>query len=391
MARNTRTTPSPKVDKPVTTTKAITIVEGGPKDGQTRVDGYGGHVGPLTTQYKHTLNKFADDFYGSYASLGSLFGLPSLDLASLKNMSPIKGISKVIDTLNPNKLLNRFENLIGRPLQSLTGLYKDFKNDALGTLSKLTGGINIGGLNVGAMIRTGKMLYEDGVRVYNMVKNGDWSSLKGIAEGLSKIAGTDIGKLIKPIIDLEATSALLTTFMQRAAELGDHHLVKKIMEMFGSKRHRNGAIGAVVYNSAGRSDIYTLDAIVKVLGGAELYGSYPQVIRRLLESYRLEPFYLPEKLSEYKEKLINLLNSIDANWLYTNHNGERVTKLEVFGYMSRDAIMVMSAPGGTDFTTELMIAKRYPAQDMKSLQKKLYQNLVFNSVKDPRTGRRDKR
>lgn len=391
MAKSNKIRPSPKVKKPVTTTKAITIVEGGPRDEQSRVDGYGGHIGPLTTQYKHALSKFADDFYGSYNSMGNLFGFPKLDLASLKNMSPIKGISKVLDALNPNKLLNRFESLIGRPLQSIAGLYQDFKNDALGTLTKLTGNINIGGLNIGAMIRTGKMLYEDGVRVYNMVKSGDWSSLKGIADGLAKLGGTGIGQLLKPIIDLEATSALLSTFMTRAAELGDHVLVKKIMEMFGSKKHRNGALGAIVYNSAGRSDIYTLDAIVKVLGGAELYGSYPQVIRRLLENYRLEPFYLPEKLGEHKQRLVDLLYSIDKDWLYTEQGGERITKLEVFGYMSKDAILVMSDPSGIDFTTELMIAKKYPAEDIKTMQKRMYQHLVFNTVKDPRTGRRDKR
>lgn len=359
MAKSSKIKPSPKVKKPIPTNKAISIVEGGPRDEQARVDGYGGHIGPLTSQYRHSLSKFADDFYGSYSSMGSVFGFPSLNLNTLKNMTPLKGISKVLSALDPAKLLTRFESTIGRPLQSLMGLYGDFKKDALGALSKITGNISLGGLNVGAMIRTGKMIYEDGVRVYNMVKNGDWSSLKGIADGLAKLGGTQLGAFLKPIVDLEATSALLTVFMKRATELGDHKLEKDILGMFKSKRHRNGAIGATVYNSANRSDIHTLNAMVKVLGGSELYGSYPQVIRRLLENYRLPPFYLPERLHEHKKELVDLLNNLNPNWLYGNHGGEKVTKLEVFGYLSKDAEMVLSDPSGTDFTTEIMIAKKY--------------------------------
>lgn len=361
---------------------AKTFVEQGPHDKNARVDGYGGHVGPLTTQFTSVLNKYLDDMAVSYRNLTTILGIPAIDLSNLKGLQVFKAI---IDKFNPAALLKRIENglLGGRSLSSIVefGLntVRDFKKDALGTLAKLTGNVNIGGLNIGKLIRTGQMAYADARRIHQMVKNGDFSTLSGIVKALDAIGHTSIGQALKGVVDFHAMSAFLGTTLQEVARLGNHEVVRQIAGLFKDKRQRDAALSLSVYNAASRSDIEMIKTIVNIMGGPKLLSNNPKTIGYILRSYRHESFYGPSHFTDRRTELIDLLNSIDPNWAWEDINGTRVTKLAPFFNISKDARTLLSQPTGDqyDFSQEIIIASSYPAQDVKRLTMNMYRSITF--------------
>lgn len=387
MAKSTsKLTNTPTVKKPVETKLAQTIVEQGPRDDQTRIDGYGKHVGPLQTQYNLTLDKYADDLYSSYQSLTAALGLPSLDLGNLTGLSKI---NEIVKSLDPDALIKRFETgvLGGRSLKSILELPDQFKKDALGTLADLTKNTTLAGMNIGSLIRAGKMTYEEATKLHQMVKNGDWSSLAGIAKSLDMMGQNGLVSLAKNIIDVQAIGGFLGQLVKTAGELGNHSLVKEIAKLFKNNRDRNGALSSIVYSAAMRSDLLTIDSVIKVLGGAETLSKNPNTIKLILSSYNLDPFYTPDNAKEYRRRLLEVLNYLDPNWCYDTINGQRVTKLEPFSFMSEDAKKVFRYPDTdeTDFMVEMLIAEQYKAVDIKQLAMTFYKDITFkNRPLDPR-------
>lgn len=381
-------TNKPSVTVAKDTKLATTIVEQGPRDDQARVDAYGAHIGPLQTQFNSTIDKYTDSIYASYVKGFSLLNVPTLNLKTLKGLSKINSIIKDVKG-NIDSFLDRIQNNVlgGRSIQSILSLPAEFKKDAFGTFEKLVGGNQMFGTDIAKMVRDGKMLYEDGMKTYKMVKNGDWKSLDGIAKTLTAIGGTELGKLASGILDLQAVGTMLGEIVKSAAELGNHELIKEVSALFKSSKHRNSAMNTVVYTAALKGDTQTLEAIIKVLGGIETNRNNPKTIQYLLNAYRLDPFYSPDKNKEYRDRLFNLLNQLDPNWYYEMINGVKVTKLEPFQYMSNDCLSLFKyfEPNEDDLLTEAMIAKEYKAVDIKQLTMAFYNDITFkNRPLDPR-------
>lgn len=378
----------PTIPEPTPTLKAVTIVEQGPRDDQARVDGYGGHVGPLKTQFTTALDRYSDDFFAGYQGLSTALGFKPVDL---KNLSGLNKITAVLKELNPTKLLNRFENNVlgGRSLKSILNLPKEFKRDAIGTLEKYTRNANISGLNIGQMIRTGKMTYDEATKIYKAVKNNDWSSLEGIRKGLDVLGNTALSNLTKGVIDLHATSAFIGEAIRLAADLGDNDLVKEIRRLFGHGNAKgvrldqqliNSLLGLSVHNAAARSDLSMLDSIIDIMGKETIRHNYPKLIKDTLQNFNLEPFYTPHMIKEYKQRLLSLLTKLDPNWDKETFNGIKVTKLEPFHYLSKDARTVLSYIDDEDehdYTAEVMLAKDYPPMYRRHLVEKYYNDVVI--------------
>lgn len=376
----------PQVKKPGELKLAQTIVEQGPRDDQARVDGYGQHVGPLQTQFNLSLDKYADDLYSSYRSLASALGLPSLNLS---NLTGLNKINKIIKDLNPDALIKRFEQgvLGGRSLNSILELPEKFRRDALGTLADLTGNTSLAGMNIGQMIRAGKMTYDEAVKLHQMVKNGDWLSLSGITKALESMGQNELVGLVKDITDVQAVGSFLGQLVKTAGQLGNSSLVKELSKLFENNRDRNAAMSSIVYSAAMRSDLQTIDAVIKILGGMETLSKNPNAINLILKSYNLDPFYTPSTAKEYRQRLMAVLNQLDPDWCYDYINGQRITKLEPFSYMSNDAKKVFRYPDSDepDFFTEILIAGQYKPVDAKQLAMTFYKDITFkNRPLDPR-------
>lgn len=389
MVSKTKSVPVPKVKKPVVTNLATTIVEQGPRDEHMRTDGYGGHVKPNTTAMNLTLSKYSDDLFKNAISAGEGL-LKTLNLNIQDIQKKLQPVNDLLKELEPEKLINRIEqNLLGgRSLRSIMELPEQLKNDMVGTLGRLANGVNLGGYDLGQLIKTGQMSYQEATTIYNMVKNGDFHSLQGIASTLNAIGGTRLAGLVSPIVDLHAASALIGQIAKRVADLGDNKLLRKVTGLFKDHRERNRALSAGVVNAAARGDLNTVEAIVDVVGGRGVTSQHSTIISTLVSNYRVEPFYTPDQMNAYKRRLLALLEKIDPNWAWEEHGGERVTKLRPFITMSKDCIRILQADEGPDFTVEIMIAKSYPVQDLKQLQMKLYKDLVFKDRPlDPRKKR----
>lgn len=361
---------------------AKTFVEQGPNDKNARVDGYGGHVKPLDTQFTSVLNKYIDDMAVSYKSLTTVLGLPAVDLSNIKGLQVFKSI---IDKFNPATLLKRIENglLGGRSLGSIVefGLntVSDFKKDALGTLAKLTTNVNIGGLNIGKMLRTGQMAYKDARKIYQMVKNGDFTTLAGITKALDAIGYTSIGQSLKGIVDFHAMSAFLGTTIQQIVRLGNHEVVKELAAMFKDSRQRDAALSLSIYNAAARSDIEMVKTMVGIMGGGQVLSNNPEIVGYILRSYRFDAMYETTHFNDRRQELLDVLRMIDVNWAWQTINGQRVTKLDPFFNISNDAKSLLAYPSKDehDFTHELIIANSYPAQDVKRLTMAMYKDITF--------------
>ena len=367
----------PKAAGPTDNTLAQTIVEQGPRDDQARVDGYGGHIGPLRSQFATVLPKYTDDLFGSYKSLTQALGLPSVNL---ENLSGLQKIKEIVKSLDPDKLIKRFEDNVlgGRSIQSIMQLPAKFKQDALGTLQDLTKDVSLGGLNIGELIKTGKMQYDEASKIYNMVKNGDWTTLKGVSKALGQLDKTLGGNALLSQLDLHAVSAFLGEMASTAAELGDSSLVKEISALFKDSKQRDAALGTAVYNAATRSDLSTLNAITEIMGGDSINNNYPKATAMLLQNFKLEPFYKSEAVNDYRERLLDVLNKIDKDWCYTEHAGQKVMKLEPFYEMSGDAKQILMShddlADGYSYKTAIMLANGYPKLSSMALIQSFYPN-----------------
>lgn len=367
---------------------ATTIIEQGPRDDQARVDAYGTHIGPLTSQFKGTLDKYTDNLYASYVSGFSALNKSPLNLHTLKGLDKINGVIKDVKK-NIDNFLDRIQNNVlgGRSIQSILALPAEFKKDAFGTFQKLVGGNPIFGTNIGKLVRDGKMLYDEGMKTYKMIKNGDWKSLDGIAKTLTAIGGTELGRLASGILDVQAIGTMLGEIVKTAASIGNHDIIKEVVSLFKSSKHRNSAMNSVVYTAALKGDIQTLDAIIKVLGGIETNKNNPKTIQYLLTAYRLDPFYTPDKNKEYRKRLFDLLNQLDPNWYYEIIDGVKVTKLEPFQYMSQDCLALFKYfdEDEENLLIEAIIAKEYKPVDIKQLTMTFYKDITFkNRPLDPR-------
>lgn len=378
---------TPVVKKPHDTKIASTIVEQGPRDDLTRVDGYGKQNGPGKTSFDTVVSKYTDDLMKGYRSLSESLGLGGLDLKSLKGMEGLKNIVKEFD---PDKIKKRIEtNLLGgRSMESIVGLAKDFKRDAVGTLAKVSSGTSIGGMDLGNLIKTGQMSYKEAVGIHNMVKNGDWESLAGISRGLSALGGTKLGSILKPLVDLQATSAFLGEMMNKASRLGVPGLIEDISGLFKSKRDRNRALSLASINAAMRADMLMMRAIIDILGANELRNNNPHVIKWVLENYRFDVAYNTSKAKEYRTTLLKLLNDIDPEWYFTYINNEKITKLDPFVKVSKDAKILLTMKDqedGLDFTNEILIARDFPESNIKLMIAKQYKDIRYKNMPlDPR-------
>lgn len=392
MARNASKT---KVELGSPTKIATSIVEQGPRDDLTRVDGLARQkVPPMATTVNQTLNKYMDDFYKDYKGLVASLNLPSLDLSKAKipGLEGIEGIKNTISNLTKeaNAIKSRIENNVlgGRKLESLRDLKDGFKKDALGSLTKMLGGTKIAGLDIGHLVNTGMTSYKDAVGIYNIVKSGDWSSLSGIQQALGALGKNSlIDKFIKPIIDISAIGAFVGKVVSDISRLGIPGLIKEVKALFRSPKEGNRNLVHASHNAAIRGDLDMLEEIVDTLGvdGSGMINSqYRLTVENILRSFHFTPLYNPSKIGQYREKLLRVLNKIDPHWWYDDINGEKCYRLGIFRVASKDAVTLLnfedkSSYLKSDVRDVLLIAKSYSTQDVKTLALSQYSQLVFRN------------
>lgn len=380
-----------KQEKPTENQKAVTITESGPKNSLARVDGYGQTDSTIPTNFYSTISKYADSFFGSFDSKGFLPDFKSFDLTSLKG---IVEAGKKVASIDIEAIKHRVEESVlgGRSIESLLNLPKQFKEDAFGTLAGLVGNTTIAGANIGRVLRDTKMSYADAMGIYNMVKNGDWTSFSGIVNSLGALQNANtnslLGKLVGGYIDIQATSAFLGSLVRTASQFGNTALIKEIMNKFQDKREGRRYLNATLYGCCVGSDIPTINYILDYIGEHVVSGNNPILVRWILQHYQLDGMYQPSKIVEYKDRLVKLLNRVDPEWYFTYQDNEKITKLEPFQWCSKDAQWLLSYVGEQDtydFTTEFMIAKSYPEQDIKQLVMRTYKDIAFKDRPlDPR-------
>lgn len=380
-----------KVRKPIENQKATTITEFGPNDSLARVDGYGQTSSTIPTTFYSAISKYADSFFDSYKSSGFLNGEKSFNLKSLQG---IIQFGKQLASVDIDAMKKRIEDSVlgGRSIESLLNLPDQFKKDALGTLADLTGNMSIAGVNVGQLLRDTKMSYADAVGIYNLVKNGDWTSFSGIVNSLQAFQNAStkspLGQIIGAYVDIQATSAFLGSLVKTASKFGNSALVKQIMDKFQDKKDGRKYLNATLYGCCVNSDLPTINYIFDYIGDNAVSSNNPLAVKWIAEHYQLDGLYTPDKIKEYKKRLIDTLNRADPEWYYTYQNGEKITKLEPFQHCSKNAQWLLSFVGEDDpydFTTEFMIAKSYQEQDIKQLVMRNYKDIAFKDRPfDPR-------
>ena len=359
-----------KQQAPSETQKALSIVEQGPRDNTIREDGYGGNVGPGSTSFYSSISNYTDDFFNSFKGKGGL--IPDFKSFNLTSLAGIKDAFNKVAHLDVKKIKS------------------DFEHSVLGAKS-------IGGVNVGEWAKKAGMSYKEALGMYNMVKNNDWTSFQGIMNGLEVIGRTELasplGKLVNGFIDITATSAFLGSLAREAVKLGNQPLVKEVMKYFKDKRHGKKHLNAAMYGAAVASDMANMDYILEYVGSDETRSNNPILIRWILQHYSLDGLYRADKIDEYRDRLINLLNKVDPEWYYEMRDGEKVTKLEPFLWATHDAIkLFLHQPANGDktydFQTEIMIAKAYPVQDIKQMIMRQYSEIAYKDRPlDPRKKR----
>lgn len=374
---------------PKNTRKALTIVEQGPGGAAGRVSAYKQSDQIDTTSYSHTISKYSDDLMKSFVEMNHAIENKKGKLKDLlkKGKGLFGKLKGFLEKMKPSNLLKSFEDkfLGGRSLKGIIKtvtstvkdarqMYKDFKQNGLGALAKYTEGLNIGGFNIGAMVAEGAMLYNDGRRMYQIVKNGDWKSVTGILENLNGLGMGPIGQMLSPIIDFQATSAFIGGFFKDIADsgiLGIPGMVKEFKNMFKNNSREFRAAAAVgLINAATRGDMGTMQEILNLSSLLGDKSRIPLAIKTILANYKLDPLYSPRDAKQYQRELYTLLGRIEKNWWLdksgnANNSGMQVTKLEYFTQVSKDAQLLLSMGGNfPSFQQELMIASSYQSQNI---------------------------
>lgn len=369
----------------IKTNKALTVVEQGPNDGQIRKDGYGSEIMATATKYSNQIGKYADDLFASYKDMNVSLGKQIKDLSKLPALSKI---ASIIKEYNPKNLIARIEENVlgGVNIRSIyekgmklykdgKQVYNDFKKDALGALEKYGSNLNLAGVNVGEMIRTGKATYNDVRAIQQIVKNNDWGGLAGVVKGLDSLGNNHLSGYLKEIVDVQAHTAFLGKALQDAQELG--LLSKKeVSETFklafnelNTGHVGNQLVANLFSNSARESDIGSMENIVSWLGGKQVLANNPTAVETALEYFNLTPGFTEADAATLRKRLIDLLDSINPNWYKDTFNGKEVTRLDAFTKLSMGSkkLLAMEITGQRSFKLEMMIAGVYPRNDIKAI------------------------
>lgn len=365
---------------------ASTIVEQGPRDDLTRVDGYGKKIKPLPTTPNLTLNKYMDDFFQSYTGLADALGLSKINLLNPKGLKTVTDtIKNLVNTVQDYKKRIEDNVLGGRSLESLVDIASDFKHNALEALQKHGTGINIMGLDIGHMVKTGTMVARDAIGVYNMVKNGDWKSLSGIKNALEALGGNDLVRALSPIIDVNAISAFMGTMMSTASRLGLNGIIDRIAGMFTSRSDRNAALDIAMYNAAQRSDMYMMEDILKIIPRDELNSNNPKMIKWILSNYKVDILYTSKEIKTYRNRLLAILAKINPNWYFSYFGNQKVYLLEPLNSASADAKMLLNYEDTSNkaypsFRDLMMIAPSFQGTDIKRELMMMYTEISFEGM-----------
>lgn len=380
-----------KQQAPSETKKIASIVEQGPNDKLARLDGYG-ETKAVPTSFYDSMSKYTDSLFDSMQGM-----IPDLTKFDLKSLKGLKDFANEVAKFDPNELKKRIEKdvLGGRSFESLMDLPNQIKKDAVGTLTNLVGDTKIGGLDVKNIIQAAGSSYKDAMAMYNLVQNGDWKSFNGIVNSLQNVLGgvarTPLGDMLNKFVDIQATSAFIGSLARYAMKIGHSPLVQKISELFQNKRHGREAFNAGVYGAAVNSDLSMLDILIGFNGSDNIMTNNPLAIRWILSHYKIDGLYTSDKIVEYRNRLIDILDRLDANWDKTIQHGVVVTKLEPFNWATKDALQLLKYEdpnSDRNYLTECLIAKSYPTQDMKQMVMKLYKDIAFKDRPfDPRIRR----
>ena len=175
-------------------------------------------------------------------------------------------------------------------------------------------------------------------------------------------------------LDVGAEATLLSTVFRESIDLGLPDAIDAMYNQASSSEAAYYALQSNIVVAADRGELQTIDTMITKLGAARVLADCPDVIARVLASYRFEPGVT---YADY-EDLFTAMNSVfvklDDHWGFHQRGGVWVTDMTAFERVSDDARTLLSNVG--PFTQVLRLASFYPSQELIEIAKRNYPYVV---------------
>lgn len=285
-------------------------------------------------------------------SIGDKFGLKDLvGAVDFKNGFHI----------NAEALQGRLGGSLGQAVSAAKAgmeMYNDVKKNGIASLQKYGG---LFGADINNYIQDGFNLYKVG----KDVAHGDLNSLMAVAGKFTGQSG------LSKFLDLQAEAAWIGAIVSKAQQMGVPEIIKSIKDKVKDAKsfRRNLAMNARYNASSG--DTRMLDLVTQVLEGRSILAENPDFIELYLANYKLPENYEKAKFDEYRNKVLDILYRVDANWDKTPFNNEWIYKTAPWIKANKDVELLFR---GTEWEESMLLAKDYPAQRTADLLKKTYKH-----------------
>jgi hypothetical protein len=347
----------------MSTTKAATSVAiTRPKDVLAAVDARSSTTSQALTKPPANQNNFLTQGLDKLKNSG-------LDAKDLGDVISIKDGKLGVDIRQAGP---RVDQVAGSSISGIiTSDNQDVKARALAGIAGLYGDDQITSI----ITDTGNILRID--------KNTDTSSARSLVGAVSRLlSDTAIGTAVDQSAYLSTGRALL----EAAISMGMPEMIDALKNKFEDDREAkakliNGVKGVIL-----RSDLDTLDKIIGWIGVSGVLSKVPDAVQLLLAAYAFPPGTTPEKYAECKTNLLNMLNRLNPNWLYTDFQGVQVYNFEVFTRASFNAVTLLNLDTvdtikdsngviANPYLVPTLIAPQYRVVDLQELTLKKYPQL----------------
>lgn len=323
------------------------IFQGRGTDGMVVDDAYQISTGETRNSvYESAKGIFSDAIKGLQTNKQSIGELTRLVLDS-KN-----------GTVNKGEMFSRALGALGTSLPGLLGtLGGTLKNKIGGAAGELIGpdaqkAVEVLYNNVPTLLST-----------TNVKDSEDLISLIQELTGNSELAG---------LINIEAESAVIAGIAGTLLDYDIPNLLDDVLDMSRSDTVRYNAMAYISTRAVAGADLDTVNKIIDTIGLSMFLENNPNAIKDIVGSFYLGSEETPDQWPAKRDKMITLLNRIDAHWFEYNRNGEWVINLQTFSWSSGDTkkLFLLDLP----WRTYQLASTGWQAQNVSAVEKELYPN-----------------
>lgn len=197
--------------------------------------------------------------------------------------------------------------------------------------------------------------------IKDLKKSGD------IVAVLNSVLGdSQLGK----VLHLEGTFKLLGNALDWASYFNIPNIVDDVMGAIKDKKDKKKFALANAANACRGGNLDIIEKIMDITGAGAFLARCPNAVMLILMNFKEPTGVTPARA----QKLIDILNRLDGNWLRYNRNGVWISNLDPLTYASKDSYKAISIVGS--YSVELMIAKSYPSTNLPGLAKRNYPKAV---------------